>query len=421
MISILELYLTQFANMIIEGHTECKYHLKKILDKMPGLGKWRYGFMMEVFVLLLSIKGRTDFLQLARYGAHGEQRYRGQFEKRFDFLGFNKELVMEYASEHRTIAFDPGYVSKSGKATPGVGWWWSGCAGKLKWGMEIGGIAAIDIDNHTAFHLEAVRTPQQLKSDNLLEHYADTLIKRKEQLLSISKYVVADAYFSKHRFVSKLCENGFELVSRLRDDAHLQYLFKAEQSGGKGRPKKYDGKIDLADLNTEHLTLIGQDDEHRVYQGVVYSRSLKRDINLVIVYSKKKGVSAKWSHKLYFCTDPELSGELVLKYYRTRFQIEFTYRDSKQFTGLNDCQARSENKLHFHFNASLTAVNLAKVAYWLPVPEQERKAFSLSDVRTVCYNELLLKRFFNVFGISPNIKKNKTKVRQLIYYGAIAA
>ena len=147
------------------------------------------------------------------------------------------------------------------------------------------------------------------------------------------------------------------------------------------------------------------------------------DINLVIVYSNKKG---NWSHKLYFCTDLELSGELVLEYYRTRFQIEFTYRDRKQYTGLNDCQARSENKLHFHFNASLTAVDLAKVTHWLSIPKQERKASSMSDVKTIYHirwlsDELLLKGFFNVFGISPNMKKNKNKVRELIYYGAIAA
>ena len=56
------------------------------------------------------------------------------------------------------IAFDPSYISKSGKKTPGLNYFWSGVAGKTKWGLEIGGIAAIDIDNHTAFHLEAVQT-----------------------------------------------------------------------------------------------------------------------------------------------------------------------------------------------------------------------------------------------------------------------
>lgn len=385
---------------------------------MKGVNKWRYDFILEVFGLLLSIKGRVNFLQLERYGKHTEQRYRAQYEKRFDFLTFNNELIREHASNHLTIAFDPSYVSKSGKATPGLGWYWSGCAGKTKWGLEIGGIAAIDIDNHTAFHLEAVQTPHKLKSATLLDHYGDILVERKDQLLSLSRYVVADAYFSKQPFVSKLTNHGFEVVSRFRNDANLQYKYRGEQKSGRGRPKKYDGKVDYNTLNMEHFDIIEQNDERRIYQALVYSSSLSRDVNLVIVYSCKKG---KWSHKLYFCTDIELSAELVLEYYQTRFQIEFTYRDGKQFTGLNDCQARSENKLHFHFNSSLTAVNLAKVTHWLSIPKHERRAFSMSDVKTMYHNQLLLNQFFSVFGISPNLKKNKSKIRKLIYYGAIAA
>jgi hypothetical protein len=34
--------------------------------------------------------------------------------------------------------------------------------------------------------------------------------------------------------------------------------------------------------------------------------------------------------------------------------------DDKQYTGLSNCQARSENKLDFYFNAALSAINLAK-------------------------------------------------------------
>lgn len=404
--------------MIIKGQSDCKGHIKNVLNKIQGINKWRYDFIVEVLVLFLSIKGRINFLQLERYGKHKEQRYRGQFEKQFDFLTFNKDLILEHGGKHFTIAFDPSYVSKSGKSTPGVGWYWSGCAGKIKWGLEIGGIAAIDIDNHTAFHLEAVQTPNNLKSNGLLGHYANTLIDRKQQLHSISNYVVADAYFSKQTFVSNLCSNDFEVVSRLRDDADLRYKYKGIQNSGKGRPRQYEGKIDYKQLNMEHFSIIEENEECRIYQAIVNSKSLKRDINLVIVYNFKKG---KWSHKLYFCTDIKLSPNLVLEYYRTRFQIEFTYRDGKQFVGLNDCQARSKNKLHFHFNTSLTSVNIAKITHWLPVPKNERKAFSISDVKTMYHNEMLLNRFIRVFGIRPNLKKNKNKIRELISYGAIAA
>ena len=377
---------------------------------MQHIKKWQFDFMIEIIGLFFSIKGRLNFLQFSRYTDHNEQRYRNQFNKPFDFLCFNKELVLEHASKHVTIAFDPSYVSKSGKATWGVGNYWSGVAGKSKWGIEISGIAAIDIDNHTPFHLEAVQTPNKL-SESLLEHYANTIIQRKEQLLCISKYVVADAYFSKHGFVSKLSNNGFETVSRLRDDADLRYKYKGEQKEGRGRHKKYDGKVDYKNLNELHMEKIEDNSTTKIFHGIVSSKSLKTDINLVTVYTKKKD---KWKHKLYFSMDLELTAELVLKYYQTRFQIEFTFRDAKQHTGLNHCQARSEKKLHFHFNTSLTTINLAKITHWMSIDKDNRGAFSMADIKTMYHNELLLKRFFSVFAIKPNLPKNKEKIQELL-------
>jgi hypothetical protein len=116
-----------------------------------------------------------------------------------------------------------------------------------------------------------------------------------------------------------------------------------------------------------------------------------------------------------------LSYDKLLKYYQTRFQIEFLYRDGKQHTGLNDCEARSENKLDFHFNMSLTTINIAKITHWLTTPKEERKSFSMSDIKTMYHNELLLNRFFLTFGINPNLAKNKAKALELLDYGKIAA
>ena len=404
--------------MVIKERSSYKYHTKTLLDKMRGVNKRQYNFIIEIFGLFLSIKGRMNFLQLDRYGRYGEQCYRGRFGKPFDFLGFNCGLVHEHCGNHLTLAFDPSYVGKSGKTTPGLGYFWSGVAGKTKWGLEISGIAAVDIDNRTAFHLEAVQVPGDLGRDSLLVHYAKVLVKRKKALLSISRYVVADAYFSKNGFVTKLTGNGFEVVGRLRDDADLLYKYKGAQRKGRGRSKKYDGKIRYGDLDGEHLATIEENDRNRIYHGTVYSKSLKRDINLVLAQTLKKG---KWKHKLYFSTDLTLSPQTLLNYYRTRFQIEFVFRDAKQHTGLEHCQARSLEKLHFHFNAALTTVNLAKTAYWLSLPKEKRGAFSMADIKTLCHNELLLKRFLSVFGISPYLTKNKEKMGELLYYGTRAA
>ena len=64
--------------------------------------------------------------------------------------------------------------------------------------------------------------------------------------------------------------------------------------------------------------------------------------------------------KVYFSSDTQMKNIDVLDYYQTRFQVEFCFRDAKQFIGLTDCQSRDLNKLHIHLNASLTNVNMAK-------------------------------------------------------------
>ncbi|HUX58915.1 MAG TPA: hypothetical protein VMV77_18225 [Bacteroidales bacterium] len=118
-----------------------------------------------------------------------------------------------------------------------------------------------------------------------------------------------------------------------------------------------------------------------------------------------------------FFIPPKLCCSII----RAVFQIEFLYRDGKQHTGLNDSQARSENKLHFQFNASLTSINIAKAIHWLSIPKQQRDAFSMSDIKTMNHNTLLLNRFFDVFGIYPYSAKNQNYVKELILYATMAA
>lgn len=404
--------------MTIKGDNIYKTHIDRVLSKMSNINSWRKEFVTETLILFLCIKGRINFLQLGRFGKHKEQRYRGQFEKPFDFLSFNKELTLSQGSGRYAIAFDPSYISKSGKNTPGVGHFWSGCANRAKWGLEIGGLAAIDIDNHTAFHLEAVQTLPD-KEQSLADWYADIIAKRKGQLLTLSSYIVADAWFAKYTFVDQVLNADMHLISRLRDDANLRYLHQGEPTGKPGRPRKYDGKVDNNNIDMRHFKLVLKDDQTVIHSAVVYSISLKRNIKVVhALYCNQKG---KQTYKLYFSTDTNMIASNIMKFYQSRFQIEFLYRDAKQHTGLNDCQARSENKLDFHFNASLTAINLAKVTHWLSIPKEHRKSFSMTDIKTINHNALQLDLFFDKFGINPHLPKNEKKARELLYYGTIAA
>lgn len=71
----------------------------------------------------------------------------------------------------------------------------------------------------------------------------------------------------------------------------------------------------------------------------------------------------------------------ILERYALRFQIEFIFRDAKQFAGLTHCQSTDKNKLENHFNLALGAVSVAKAAHWLPIDKEQRGPFSMAELK----------------------------------------
>jgi len=366
----------------------------------------------------LSINAPVNFLQLGRFGKYGEQRYRQHFEADFDFFSFNTTLIQQHFGARQAIAFDPSYIPKSGRETDGVGWFWSGSANQSKWGLEIGGLAALDIDNHTAMHLEAVQTIP-LQGETLLEFYARIITQRADELKKISNIVVADAYFSKEPFVSKLMSCGLDVISRLRDDVRLRYIIQIKKTGKQGRTKTNGDKVNLSCLDYTHFRVEKETDDFRINTAIVYAVALKRIVRVVYVEFLKNGKTT--SAKVYFCTNIEIEAIDILEIYQIRFQIEFLYRDAKQHTSLTTCQARNKEKMNFHFNMSLTAINVAKIVHWYSIPAMERKSFSMSDVKTINHNTLLLERFIDMFAVKPYLLKNNQNIKELLLYGTIAA
>ena len=73
---------------------------------------------------------------------------------------------------------------------------------------------------------------------------------------------------------------------------------------------------------------------------------------------------------------------------------------------------------------SLTAVNVAKIAHWVPKKDKnptEKPPFSMSNIKSVFHNNLLINRFIAMFGINPELDKNKSIIKELIEFGKIAA
>lgn len=282
-------------------------------------------------------------------------------------------------------------------------------------------MAVVDQRDKTALHLEAVQSVNLHDGESLLDFYTRTLVDRREPLQQLSSLLVVDAFFAKRSFVDKMLNAGFVVTTRLRKDARLRYLYTGSKRRRRGRPQKYDGRINVFDLRPDKVRPCAraEDNSWMAYELVANVQAWKRNVKLVVVHEYYPDSSIK-TVRLIACTDISMDGGSGLLAYHSRFQIEMLYRDAKQHLGLAHCQARSEEKIHFHLNASLTTVSLAKVAHHLKY-KRSGIAFSLADIKTLYANELLLEQFIATFGIRPNLSKIKLLRESVINFGRMAA
>ena len=114
------------------------------------------------------------------------------------------------------IAIDPSYISKSGKKIPWLGYFWSGCAGEYKRGLEIMGNRVIDVDNHECMTLGSVQSPDTKTLNNidktLVDWYAGYLINRKRTNSTCIQHCCCRRFLFQKAHSSHLCViNGLML------------------------------------------------------------------------------------------------------------------------------------------------------------------------------------------------------------------
>ena len=202
------------------------------------------------------------------------------------------------------------------------------------------------------------------------------------------RYVITDGYYSKQTCIHGVRALGRHQIGKLRIDANLRYLSQGPKRLGPGRPKTYDGKGNWDDLM--RFAQIETADNHIVLHHQVLNHvQFHWNLRVVLVVDTKHNRRA-----VLFSTDVDLDALTLYRYYKARCQSELLCRDAKQFTGLCDCQARSQAKLDFHFNASVTAVTLAK----LDARQQNGGAgssFSMASLKRRACNQHLIDRIYD--------------------------
>ena len=157
--------------LLMQYQSECLSALKSVVNIHKPFEKT----FMDTMKLFMAIPDRINFLQLGRYGCFSEQTYRNLFENEtFDRFAFNAPIIGKHLTgKRKAIAIDPSYIPKSGHKTPWIGYFWSGCAGDYKRGLEIMGIGVIDIDNHECMTLGSIQMPDCKTLDNMGKNLVD--------------------------------------------------------------------------------------------------------------------------------------------------------------------------------------------------------------------------------------------------------
>lgn len=166
-----------------------------IKSSSAKLSKTFENLLLEILLLYMTIQRKIYFTQMERYGTHCEQTFRTNFNrsraKCIDWVKFNLALCRRYLNMDGllAIAIDPSYISKSGKKTPHIGTFWSGCASSMKHGFEIMGLALVDVYVNSCMMLHAHQTPStgelKLRNMTLVQHYIAVIKRYKKREFEI--------------------------------------------------------------------------------------------------------------------------------------------------------------------------------------------------------------------------------------------
>ena len=390
-----------------------------VVSKLNNISKPQKDFLSELFEVVFSVFGKGNFTNFARFSTYNECTFRRNFLKHFDWLSFNYHLICMYNSPLHILiaAIDCSYISKSGKKTFGIDKFWSGVHSKALKGLEISALAIINVATSMAMALDVVQTPPNLKPTEgegneytrinfYLEQFIDCIPQ-----LQYTNFVTADGFYAKKKVFDTITSYRKHLITKLRSDANLRYLFTGEQKGGKGAPRKYDGKVFYNDLSKWYFAGVDYKYNHlHIFYQILNSPKLERNLKVVLLLNTRTN-----QYILLASTDVYQDARQIVQYYQLRFQIEFLFRDAKQFACLNHCQARNEQKLDFHFNMSLTAINLAKAVMI------ESDIDSLNNLVRMSYNNRFVKNIFSKLSLKAEFDINNPPIEELISYGSMRA
>jgi len=182
--------------------------------------------------------------------------------------------------------------------------------------------------------------------------------------------LIGDALYSTETTINPIMElTDVDLISRRRSGSKKSgvcwKLPVKPEKRGKGRPRKRGEEIKFRDIppeNFEPCTYLKRGKKHSVNvvrHDNVLVRRCSSPVTIVVILEEDGG------RYVLVSTDGSFETSRIIELYRLRFQIEFGFRDTKQYLGFGDYQVRKSVSILKHLTISQTAYSLCKMVYVL--------------------------------------------------------
>jgi len=379
--------------------------------------------MSQVIFGMLVISGRITMLGISRWTEKGgsyrtiQRFYHTVLPwEAIQWLFFQVSFLK--AADEYIAAGDEVVIGKAGKETHGLDRFFSGLRQRVIPGLSFFVFSLVNIREERSYPLQVTQvvksTAEKAASKAKVEAKKKTTEKRKPgrpkgsknkdkrevelnpELVRIQtalksllttigtriclKYVALDGHFGNYPSAFMVRQVGLHLISKLRSDAALYPAFEGEHNRLGPKPK-YGEKLEVRKLDAKYLKETSTEGNlcTDIYQGQFYNKEFAFALNVVIILKTNLDTQAQ-AHVILFSTDLALDYAKIIKFYSLRFQIEFNFRDAKQYWGLEDFMNVKETAVTNAANLSLFMVNFS---YALLQPfRQHNPGYSILDLKS---------------------------------------
>ena len=377
--------------------------------------------MSHVIYGMLISNGRITMLEISRWTeAGGSYRtiqrlyHRPLLWLQIQWVFFVSQL--QKPNDEYIAAGDEVVFGKAGKETYGIGRFFSSLQNRVIPGLSFFVFSVINVKERQSYPIQAVqmvkRCPEPVegkvkkkavkKEKRSVGRPKGSKNKKSEKptlnpellriqpvlqaFLAISKgvlavqYLVMDGHFGNYPSAWMVLQTGLQFVSKLRSDAALYEPFTGKYCGRGARPK-YGDKVDVRKMKKKYLKSDKKEDGIRtqIYQAVLLNKGFAFSLNVVVIL-KTNLSTHKQAHIILFSTDVKLPYEKLFDYYTLRFQIEFNFRDAKQYWGLDDFMNIKEEAVTNAACLSFFMVNFSSVL--LRRYRENNPDFSVLDLKS---------------------------------------